>query len=43
MTIEAKSTFMSVKCSGGDLEYSIHASLTGIDPERMGRETGLYD
>lgn len=43
MTIEAKSTFMSVKCSGGSLDYSIHASLTGIDPERMGRETGLYD
>ena len=43
MTIEAKSTFMSVKCSGGSLDYSIHASLTGIEPERMGRETGLYD
>ncbi len=43
MTIEAKSTFMSVKCSGGSLDYSIHASLTGIDPERMGRETGLYE
>ena len=43
MTIEAKSTFMSVKCSGGSLDYSVHASLTGIDPERMGRETGLYD
>jgi len=43
MTIEAKSTFMSVKCDGGSLEYSIHASLTGIEPERMGRATGLYD
>jgi len=43
MTIEAKSTFMSVKCTGGSLEYSIHASLTGIEPERMGRATGLYD
>ena len=42
MTIEAKSTFMSVKCSGGSLEYSIHASLTGIEPERT-RATGLYD
>ena len=42
MTIEAKSTFMSVKCDGGSLEYSIHASLTGIEPERT-RATGLYD
>ena len=42
LTIDAKTTFMAVKCAGGSLDYSIQASLTGIDPERT-QGTGLYD
>jgi len=42
LTIEAKTTFVAVKCAGGNLDYSIHASLTGIDRSRT-QGTGLYD
>lgn len=42
ITTECRTTFMAVKCSGGSLNYSIQASLTGIDPRRD-QGTGLYD
>ena len=42
LTIQAKTVFVAVKCAGGSLDYSIHASLTGIDRSRT-QGTGLYD
>lgn len=42
LTVQAKTVFVAVKCAGGSLDYSIHASLTGIDRSRT-QGTGLYD
>ena len=42
LTIQAKTVFVAVKCAGGSLDYSIHASLTGIHRSHT-QGTGLYD